>query len=103
MDYNPSFRFPLLHPPYDSNIYPCNASCIFLYIITFIDGLMNMNTKLLFVAITIVATFGIMAAATGIVTITPILAQDNQTAGGNMTDGGNMTAAIDDNMTSTGG
>jgi hypothetical protein len=63
---------------------------------------MNMNTKALIVAITIVATFGIMAAATGIVTITPVLAQDNQTAGGNLT-GGNMTAAIDDNMTSTGG
>jgi hypothetical protein len=64
---------------------------------------MNMNTKILFVAITIVATFGIMAAATGIVAITPVLAQDNQTTGGNMTGGGNMTAAIDDNMTSTGG
>jgi hypothetical protein len=64
---------------------------------------MNMNTKVLFVAITIVATFGIMAAAIGIVTITPVLAQDNQTTGGNMTGGGNMTAAMDDNMTSTGG
>jgi hypothetical protein len=31
------------------------------------------------------------------------LAQDNQTTGGNMTGGGNMTAAMDDNMTSTGG
>jgi hypothetical protein len=64
---------------------------------------MNMNTKVLFVAITIVATFGIMAAVTGIVTITPVLAQDNQTTGGNLTGGGNMTAAIDDNMTATGG
>ena len=64
---------------------------------------MNMNTKVLFVAITIVAAFGIMAAATATVTITPVLAQDNQTMGGNMTGGGNMTAAIDDNMTSTGG
>jgi hypothetical protein len=63
---------------------------------------MNINTKVLFVAITIVATFGIVAAATGIVTITPVRAQDNQTTGGNMT-GGNMTAAMDDNMTSTGG
>jgi hypothetical protein len=59
------------------------------------------NTKVLFVAITIFATFGIMAA--GIVTITLVLAQDNQTTGGNMTGGGNMTAAMDDNMTSTGG
>jgi hypothetical protein len=64
---------------------------------------MNMNTKVLFVAITIVATFGIMAAVTGIVTVTPVLAQDNQTTGGNLTGGGNMTAAIDDNMTATGG
>lgn len=70
---------------------------------TFLDSLMNMNTKILFVAVTIVATFGIMAAATAIVTITPVLAQDNQTMGGNMTGGGNMTAAMDDNMTSTGG
>jgi hypothetical protein len=64
---------------------------------------MNMNTKILFVAFTIVATFGIMAAATGIVTFTPVSGQGNQTAGGNMTGGGNMTAAMDDNMTSTGG
>ena len=64
---------------------------------------MNMNTKILFVAVTIVATLGIMAPATAIVTITPVLAQDNQTTGGNMTGGGNMTAAMDDNMTSTGG
>ena len=69
---------------------------------TFLDSLMNMNTKILFVAITIVAILGIMAAATAIVTITPVLAQDNQTMG-NMTGGGNMTAAMDDNMTSTGG
>lgn len=70
---------------------------------TFLDSLMNMNTKIMFVAITIVATLGIMAAPTAIVTLTPVLAQDNQTAGGNMTGGGNMTAAMDDNMTSTGG
>ena len=50
-----------------------------------------------------VATLGTMAAATAIVTITPVLAQENQTMGGNMTGGGNMTAAVDDNMTSTGG
>jgi hypothetical protein len=64
---------------------------------------MNMNTRILFVAIALVATFGIMAAAAGIANVTPVLAQDNQTAGGNMTGGGNMTAAMDDNMTSTGG
>ena len=64
---------------------------------------MNMNTKILFVAITIVATFGIMAAATSVVTLTPVLAQGNQSTGGNLTGGGNMTAAMDDNMTSTGG
>ena len=64
---------------------------------------MNMNMKITFVAIAIVATLGIMAAATAIVTITPVLAQENQTMGGNMTGGGNMTAAMDDNMTSTGG
>jgi hypothetical protein len=68
-----------------------------------LDSLVHMNTKILFVAIAIVATFGIMAAAAGIATITPVLAQDNQTAGGNMTGGGNMTAAMDDNMISTGG
>jgi hypothetical protein len=44
-----------------------------------------------------------MVTATGIVTITPVSAQDNQTIGGNMTNGGNVTAAMDDNMTSTGG
>jgi hypothetical protein len=70
---------------------------------TFLDSLMNMNTKILFVAVAIVATLGIMAAATAIVTITPVFAQDNQTTGGNMTGGGNMTATMDDNMTSTGG
>ena len=64
---------------------------------------MNMNTTILFVAITIVATFGIMAASTAVVTLPPVLAQGNQSAGGNMTGGGNMTAAMDDNMTSTGG
>ena len=64
---------------------------------------MNRNTRILFVAIAIVATFGIMSSAAGIFTVTPVVAQDNQTAGGNMTGGGNMTAAMDDNMTSTGG
>ena len=64
---------------------------------------MNIDTKILFVAITLVATFGIVAAAIGVVTLTPVLAQGNQTSGGNMTGAGNMTAAMDDNMTSTGG
>ena len=48
-----------------------------------------MNPKLLFVAIAIVAAFGI-AAVVGLATVTPVLAQDNVTMGGNMT-GGNMT------------
>ncbi len=58
-----------------------------------------MNSKILFVAIAIVATFGIAAALVGTDTITPVLAQDNMTMGGNMT-GGNMTAG---NMTGMGG
>ncbi|MGC2483820.1 MAG: hypothetical protein WA398_08665 [Nitrososphaeraceae archaeon] len=59
-----------------------------------------MNPKLVFVAIAIVAAFGI-AAVVGLATVTPVLAQDNMTmeaetavenmTGGNMT-GGNMTA-----------
>jgi type IV secretory pathway component VirB8 len=62
-----------------------------------------MNPKLVFVAIAIVAAFGI-AAVVGLATVTPVLAQDNMTAGkamvlsnqtgGNMTGGGmlaNMT------------
>ncbi|MFZ0742477.1 MAG: hypothetical protein WCC82_10565 [Nitrososphaeraceae archaeon] len=59
-----------------------------------------MNPKLVFVAIAIVAAFGI-AAVVGLATVTPVLAQDNMTmeaenmTGGNMTGGamgGNMTA-----------
>ncbi|MGA7542215.1 MAG: hypothetical protein WBW34_04040 [Nitrososphaeraceae archaeon] len=55
-----------------------------------------MNPKLVFVAIAIVAAFGI-AAVVGLATVTPVLAQDNMTmeagnvTGGNMT-GGEMTA-----------
>jgi hypothetical protein len=48
-----------------------------------------MNPKLVFLAIAIVAAFGI-AAVVGLATVTPVLAQDNMTMGGNMT-GGNMT------------
>ena len=59
-----------------------------------------MNSKLVFMAIAIVAAFGI-AAVVGLATVTPVLAQDNMTmeaenmTGGNMTGGamgGNMTA-----------
>jgi hypothetical protein len=56
-----------------------------------------MNLKILFVAIAIVAAFGI-GAVVGLATVTPVLAQDNMTMGGNMT-GGNMT---DGNVTQTG-
>ena len=49
-----------------------------------------MNPKLVFVAIAIVAAFGI-GAVVGLATVTPVLAQDNMTMeAGNMT-GGNMT------------
>jgi len=44
-----------------------------------------MNLKILFVAIAIVAAFGI-GAVVGLATVTPVLAQDNMTMGGNMTD-----------------
>jgi hypothetical protein len=59
-----------------------------------------MNTKILFVAITIVAAFGIVAMAS-LATVTHVLAQDNMTMAGNMT-GGNMTGGnmtMGDNMT----
>jgi cytochrome oxidase Cu insertion factor (SCO1/SenC/PrrC family) len=59
-----------------------------------------MNTKILFVAITIVAAFGI-AAVVGLTSATHVLAQDNMTMAGNMT-GGNMTGGnmtVGDNMT----
>ena len=59
-----------------------------------------MNSKTLFVAIAIVAAFGI-GAVSGLATITPVLAQENMTMGGNMT-GGNMTGGnttMGDNMT----
>lgn len=62
-----------------------------------------MNSKILFVAIAIVAAFGTAASAIGLTTFTPVVAQDNMTmtmdenmtgmgnmTGGNMT-GGNMT------------
>jgi hypothetical protein len=59
-----------------------------------------MNTKILFVAIAIVAAFSIVAII-GLVTVTPVLAQDNMTMAGNMT-GGNMTGGnmtMGENMT----
>jgi hypothetical protein len=60
-----------------------------------------MNPKLVLMALTIVAAFGI-AAVVGLVTVTPVLAQDNMTMGGNMT-GGNVTGGnIGGNMTGGG-
>lgn len=63
----------------------------------------NMNTKLFFVAIAIVAAFGTAAAVVGSASVTPVVAQENMTMTmddnmtmGNMT-GGNMT--MGDNMT----
>ncbi|HEU4447774.1 MAG TPA: hypothetical protein VFR94_24085 [Nitrososphaeraceae archaeon] len=59
-----------------------------------------MNSKILLVAIAIVAAFGI-GAVSGLATVTPVLAQENTTMGGNMT-GGNMTGGnmtMGDNMT----
>jgi hypothetical protein len=59
-----------------------------------------MNLKTLFVAIAIVAVFGI-GAVSGLATVTPVLAQENMTMGGNIT-GGNMTGGnmtMGDNMT----
>jgi Flp pilus assembly protein CpaB len=46
-----------------------------------------MNSKILFVAIAIVAAFG-LAVVVGLASVTaaPVLAQDNMTMGGNMTD-----------------
>ena len=49
-----------------------------------------MNPKLVFVAIAIVAAFGI-AAVVGLATVTPVLAQDNLTMGAENMTGGNMT------------
>lgn len=62
-----------------------------------------MNSKILFVAIAIVAAFGTAASVVGFATLNPVAAQDNMTmmtdenmtgmgnmTGGNMT-GGNMT------------
>jgi hypothetical protein len=59
-----------------------------------------MNSKTLFVAIAIVAAFGI-GVVSGLATITLVLAQENMTMGGNMT-GGNLTGGnmtMGDNMT----
>jgi hypothetical protein len=59
-----------------------------------------MNTKILFVAIAIVAAFNILTIAS-LSTVIPVLAQDNMTMAGNMT-GGNMTGGnmtMGDNMT----
>jgi hypothetical protein len=60
-----------------------------------------MNLKTLFVAIAIVAAFGI-GVVSSLATITPpVLAQENMTMGDNMT-GGNMTGGnmtMGDNMT----
>jgi hypothetical protein len=58
-----------------------------------------MNPKLVFVAIAIVAAFGI-AAVVGLATVTPVLAQDNLTMGAENMTGGNMTGgAMGGNMT----
>jgi ABC-type enterobactin transport system permease subunit len=55
-----------------------------------------MNSRLFFMAVAVIAAFGIAAAIVGPVTIaTPALAQ-NMTGGGNMTMGGNVTGG---NMT----
>ena len=55
-----------------------------------------MNSKLSLMAVAVIVTFGIAAAAVGPVTIaTPVLAQNLTDMGANMT-GGNMTAG---NMT----
>jgi hypothetical protein len=61
-----------------------------------------MNSKIFFVAISIVTVFGTAASVVGLATVTPAVAQDNVTmtmddnmTGGNMT-GGNMTGG---NMT----
>lgn len=59
-----------------------------------------MKSKILLVAIAIVAAFGI-GAVSSLATVTPVLAQENMTMGGNMT-GGNMTGGnmtMGDNMT----
>jgi hypothetical protein len=59
-----------------------------------------MNTKILIVAIVIVAAFSIVVII-GLATVTPVLAQDNMTMAGNMT-GGNMTGGnmtMGENMT----
>ena len=59
-----------------------------------------MNSKLLFVAIAIVTSFG-TATVVGLANVIPVLAQDNMTMTGNMT-GGNMTGGnmtMSDNMT----
>ena len=62
-----------------------------------------MESKILFVAITIVAAFGIVASVAGLANVTPAVAQDNMSmimgdnatmgnmTGGNMTMGHNMT------------
>jgi hypothetical protein len=57
-----------------------------------------MNSKILFVAIAIVAAFGTAASAIGLATLSPVAAQDNMTMmmDENMTGMGNMTGS---NMT----
>lgn len=58
-----------------------------------------MNPKLVFVAIAIVAAFGIVAVV-GLATVTPVLAQDNLTMGAENMTGGNMTGGeMGGNMT----
>jgi hypothetical protein len=58
-----------------------------------------MNPKLVFVAIAIVAAFGI-ASAIGLATVTPVLAQENMTMAAENVTGGNMTGGeMGGNMT----
>lgn len=65
-----------------------------------------MNTKTLFVVVSIVAAFSLAAA--GFASVTPVLAVShlNATSGnmsaGNMTTGDNMTMTMADNMTAGG-
>jgi hypothetical protein len=73
--------------------------CNILYLIR------PMNSKLLLMAVAVVAAFGIVAAATvSPVTIaTPAVAQNmsggGNATGGNMTGGGNMSATANDQLT----
>jgi hypothetical protein len=95
-----------LFPHIDSSItFACSLVFLESVICNILYLIIPMNSKLILMAVAVVAAFGIVAAATvSPVTIaTPAVAQNmsggGNATGGNMTGGGNMSATSNDQLT----